>query len=49
MHISDNNTGEIIRELCIERGISRDELAEKVEISCSHLNKIEANRSAALC
>lgn len=43
MHISDNNIGEIIRELRIERGMSRDELAEKAEISRSHLNKIEAN------
>lgn len=38
-----NSIGETIRILRTERGISREELAEKVGISRSHLNKIEAD------
>nr|WP_297932672.1 helix-turn-helix transcriptional regulator [uncultured Blautia sp.] len=43
MHIGDTNIGEIIRVLRTERGISREELAERASISRSHLNKIEAD------
>lgn len=43
MCIGDNDIGETIRILRIERGMSRDELAEKVGISRSHLNKVEAD------
>lgn len=43
MYIGNNNIGETIRILRTEHGISREELAEKVGISRSHLNKIEAD------
>lgn len=43
MYIGDSDIGETIRILRIERGMSRDELAEKVGISRSHLNKVEAD------
>lgn len=43
MYIGKNSIGEMIRILRIECGISREELAERVGISRSHLNKIEAN------
>ena len=40
MYIGDSDIGETIRILCTERGISREELAERVGISRSHLNKM---------
>lgn len=43
MYIGESNIGESIRILRIERGISREELAERAGISRSHLNKIEAD------
>lgn len=43
MYIGDSDIGEIIRILRTERGMSREELAERVGISRSHLNKVEAN------
>lgn len=43
MYIGESNIGETIRILRTERGMSREELAERVEISRSHLNKIEAD------
>ena len=43
MYIGDSNIGETIRILRTERGMSREELAERVGISRSHLNKIEAD------
>lgn len=43
MYIGKNSIGEMIRVLCTERGMSREELAERVRISRSHLNKIEAD------
>lgn len=42
MYIGDRDIGETIRILRTERGISREDLAERVGISRSHLNKIEA-------
>jgi transcriptional regulator with XRE-family HTH domain len=42
MYVGDSSIGETIRKLRSERGMSREELAEKAEISRSHLNKIEA-------
>lgn len=41
MYIGDGNIGDIIRVLRNERGMTREQLAEKSEISLSHLNKIE--------
>lgn len=43
MYIGERDIGETIRILRTERGISREELAERVGISRSHLNKIEAD------
>lgn len=43
MYIGDSDIGEIIRILRTERGMSREELAERVGISRSHLNKVEAD------
>lgn len=43
MYIGDSDIGEIIRILRTERGMSREELAERVGISHSHLNKVEAD------
>lgn len=43
MYIGDRDIGETIRILRTERGISREDLAERVGISRSHLNKIEAD------
>ena len=43
MYIGDSDIGEIIRILRTERGMSREELAERVGISRSHLNKLEAD------
>lgn len=43
MYIGGSDIGETIRILRIERGMSREELAEKVGISRSHLNKVEAD------
>ena len=43
MYIGDRDIGETIRILRTERGMSREELAERVGISRSHLNKIEAD------
>ena len=42
MYIGDNNIGDVIRKLRNEREMTREQLAEKAEISLSHLNKIEA-------
>lgn len=42
MYIGDGNIGDIIKVLRNERGMTREQLAEKSEISLSHLNKIEA-------
>lgn len=42
MHIGENDIGKIIRILRNERGMTREQLAERTEISLSHLNKIEA-------
>lgn len=42
MHIGSASIGEMIRILRIERGLSREELAERAQISRSHMNKIEA-------
>lgn len=43
MYIGKNSIGEMIRVLRTERGMSREELAERVRVSRSHLNKIEAD------
>lgn len=43
MHIGERNIGDTIRILRIERGMPREELAEKLEISRSRLNNIEAH------
>ena len=43
MYIGERDIDETIRILRTERGISREELAERVWISRSHLNKIEAD------
>lgn len=43
MYIGERDIGEIIRILRTERRMSREELAERVGISRSHLNKIEAD------
>lgn len=43
MYIGDSYIGATIRVLRAERGISREELSERVGISRSHLNKIEAD------
>lgn len=40
MHIGDSGIGEIIRILRTERGMSREELAEKVGIRRSYPNKV---------
>lgn len=42
MYARDNNIGDVIRILRNERKMTREQLAEKAEISLSHLNKIEA-------
>lgn len=42
MHIEEYNIGDTIRIFRVERGLSREELAEQTGISCSHMNKIEA-------
>lgn len=38
MHIGENDIGKIIRILRNERGMTREQLAERTEISLSHLN-----------
>ena len=43
MYIGNRDIVEAIRILRTERGMSREELAERVGISRSHLNKIEAD------
>lgn len=42
MHIGSVSIGEMIRILRIEQGLTREELAERAQISRSHMNKIEA-------
>lgn len=42
MRIRSISIGELIRILRNERGMSREELAELADVSCSHINKIEA-------